>query len=426
MPLILKLYSLIHLILLPFILPFEILKRAPKRRSIWLKEKFGFVALPGFSNQQKTLWVHAVSLGEIKAITKFLELVADHFNICLTTTTETGRAYAENLVKEIPNLKVFYNPFDLGFSIKRFLKKINPSALVIVETELWPNMIYISSRSLPIFLINARLSNKSFKNYKALSFFFKPLLNRFSAICVQNEIYLHKFKELGVIPDKLYLTGNLKFDITIKFLEFEKLQWLRRPIIIAGSTHEGEEELILKEFVKLKYQASLLLVPRHPERFDKVYKLCLSRLELRKNTLILKYSEIENSQNKELLKDLSPYQKVVVVVDKIGILASLYRIADLAIIGGSFIPHGGQNPLEAIYWKVPVIVGPYMENFPFVEDFIKEETICQVKPGDLAHTIDLILSDKILRKKLVERAYNLFLSLTGGSVKTLEIIKSTL
>jgi 3-deoxy-D-manno-octulosonic-acid transferase len=409
---------------LPLIFPLELRKRDPKRRLVWLKEKFGFVSSPYFRNNQKIIWVHAVSLGEVRAITKFLELATQEFNICLTTTTETGRTFAEKLMKENPNFKVYYSPFDLEFVIKKFLKRINPTALVLVETEIWPNMIYVSSNYIPVFLINARLSDKSFIRYKALSFFFKPLLNKISAICVQNENYLHKFKSLGVIPEKLHLTGNLKFDITIPFIKFEELEILKRPIIIAGSTHEGEERIILTSFLQLKESSSLLIVPRHPERFERVYKLC-QKLIGAEDVLVFKYSELLKNRPQEMLKDWQE-KKTVVVIDKIGILASLYRIADVAIIGGSFIPHGGQNPLEAIYWKVPVIAGPHMENFPFVAEFVKEGAILQTTPEGLTEAIHLVLTDKGYRERLVEKAYAMFMRLTGGSKKTLEIINSLL
>ena len=422
--LLLKFYSLIHLLLLPLIFPLELRKRDPKRRLLWLKEKFGFVSSPYFRNNQKIIWVHAVSLGEVRAITKFLELATQEFNICLTTTTETGRTFAEKLMKENPNFKVYYNPFDLEFVIKKFLKRVNPTALVLVETEIWPNMIYVSSNYIPVFLINARLSDKSFIRYKALSFFFKPILNKISAICVQNENYLYKFKSLGVIPEKLYLTGNLKFDITIPFIKFEELEILKRPIIIAGSTHEGEEKIILTSFLQLKESSSLLIVPRHPERFERVYKLC-QKLIGSEDVFVFKYSELLKNKPQEMLKDWQE-KKTVVVIDKIGILACLYRIADVAIIGGSFIPHGGQNPLEAIYWKVPVIVGPHMENFPFVAEFVKEGAILQTTPEGLTEAIHLVLTDKGYRERLVEKAYAMFMRLTGGSKKTLEIINSFL
>jgi 3-deoxy-D-manno-octulosonic-acid transferase len=408
---------------LPLIFPLELRKRDPKRRLVWLKEKFGFISSPNFRDNKQIIWVHAVSLGEVRAITKFLELATQEFNICLTTTTETGRTFAEKLMRKNPNLKVYYSPFDLKFVIKKFLKKINPAALVLVETEIWPNMIYISSNYMPVFLINARLSEKSFIRYKALSFFFKPILNKISAICVQNENYLHKFKLLGVISDKLYLTGNLKFDITIPLIKFEELEILKRPIIIAGSTHEGEEKIILTSFLQIKEASSLLLVPRHPERFEKVYKLC-QKFMGGKDVIVFKYSELLENKPHEMLKDWQEEKKMVVVIDKIGILASLYQIADVAIIGGSFIPHGGQNPLEAIYWKVPVIVGPYMDNFPFVAEFVKEGAILQTTPEGLTEAICSVLRDNEYRERLGEKAYAMFMRLTGGSKKTLEIINS--
>lgn len=414
-------YSLLHILLLPVIIPWELRKRPFHKWILWLKEKFGLASKISFSEKKDILWVHAVSLGEVKAVSQLLKKLSSNFNILLTVITETGRTYGENLSREIPNLKIHYLPFDLSLIWHTFWKKINPKALILVETEIWPNLITFASQRVPVFLINARLSDGSFPKYHKLAFFFKPLLNLLTAICVQDEKYLHRFNQLGVKSEKLYLTGNLKFDLSILPLEFSFLSFLERPIVIAGSTHEPEEEMMLKLFLRIEEIKSLLLVPRHPERFSEVWKLCLEMVGNKAG--VFSYSDLEKLKNNKTPILTSQPERAVILVDRVGILASLYGLADLAVIGGSFIPHGGQNPLEAIYWKVPVIVGPYMENFPFVEEFIREKAIIKVSQVDLEETIKLLLSDKTLRREIAERAYQRFQALSGSTERTLAVLK---
>ncbi|MFN3921953.1 MAG: 3-deoxy-D-manno-octulosonic acid transferase, partial [Caldimicrobium sp.] len=313
-------------------------------------------------------------------------------------------------------VKIFYLPFDIKFCLKNFLKGTKAKALFLTETELWPNLILTTSSQIPIALINGRLSEKSFKRYKGIKFFIKPLLKRFEFLAVQEENYAKYFNQLGVEREKIKVVGNLKFDIFLKEIDFPELNNLPKPIILAGSTHSQEEELILKAFLEVFSQGTLIIVPRHPERFDKVEKVILSRLK--ENTLFIRYSSI---------KDTFPEfksKRVILLFDEMGKLASLYRICDFAIIGGSFVPHGGQNPLEAIYWKKPVIVGPYMENFPFVEEFIKKKGLLQVNPENLERILKELIKNPHIAKEIAERGYEIFLKKRGALEKTLELIRN--
>lgn len=413
------LYTLFYLLGLIFFLPKEYFKRPKELRKRWLKEKLGFLEKFDFNSNKECLWIHAVSVGEVMALKELIKALSSQYKILLSTITDTGRKIALEHFKDL-EVKVIYLPFDLPFCIKRVWKIFNPKALIIAETEIWPNLIRITSSFIPVLLINGRLSEKSFKSYKRLKFFIKPILNLFSVIGVQEKLYQHRFQALGVSPEKIVLTGNIKFDLEIEEISFPWERYLKQPIIVAGSTHFPEERNILEAFLKVfsnRKQGTLLLVPRHPERFEEVEKMIKNLLLDYSEVSFLKVSEIEKKE--DLIKKVS---KIVILVDKVGILRHLYRICEIAIIGGSFIPHGGQNPLEAIYWKKTVIVGPHMENFPFIEEFLKKEAICQTSIEKLVETLENLVQNESQRKELAERAYQIFKEKGGAKERTLKII----
>jgi len=412
------LYSFLYFLILFFLFPKEFFKRKKNKRLVWLKEKLGFIYEPLFKEKRPIIWVHAVSVGETLAIAPLIKELSKRYNIVLTTITDTGREIAEKRFAGLP-VKIYYLPFDLKGPILRFLKRAKPQALLIAETEIWPNLIKVSSEHIPVSLINGRLSEKSFKNYRLFKFFFDSLLNRLSFLALQEEIYAERFKALGVKEEKIKVVGNLKFDLEIPYREFKELENLPSPIIIAGSTHSPEEELILKTFLKVLSKGSLILVPRHPQRFKEVENLILNLLtSLKEEVEFYLYSA---------LKEKNPFfskERVVLLFDEMGLLGSLYRIGDIAIIGGSFIPHGGQNPLEAIYWKKAVVTGPYMNNFPFVQEFLKEGAILQTNERGLEKTLRELVENEELRKKIGEKAYQLLEKKKGATAKTLTLINS--
>ncbi|MCS7279728.1 MAG: 3-deoxy-D-manno-octulosonic acid transferase [Thermodesulfobacteriaceae bacterium] len=416
------LYTLLYFLALVFFLPKEYFKRPKELRKRWLKEKLGFLEKLDFnSNNKEYLWIHAVSVGEVMALKELIRALSPQYKILLSTITDTGRKVALEHFKDL-EVKVIYLPFDLPFCIKRVWKTFNPKALIISETEIWPNLIRVMSSLIPVILINGRLSEKSFKNYKKLKFFIKPILNLFSAIGVQEKLYQHRFQALGVSPEKIILTGNIKFDLEIGDISFSWEKYLKQPIIIAGSTHFPEEKIILKAFLRVfsnRKQGTLLLVPRHPERFEEVEKMIKNLLSDCSEVSFLKVSEIEKDEN---FIERNRAYKLIILVDKVGILRYLYRICEIAIIGGSFIPHGGQNPLEAIYWKKTVIVGPHMENFPFIEEFLKKEAICQTSIEKLVETLEDLVQNENQRKELAKRAHQIFKEKGGAIEKTLKII----
>lgn len=407
-------YTFLYLFALLFILPFEYFKRPSQLRKKWIKEKFGF-----FSKRESklpTVWVHAVSVGEVVSVSRMVKELSKKYRIVLTTITDTGQKVAKERFKDF-NVDIFYMPFDIPFAINKFLRNFSPVAIIITETELWPNLIRIGSQNTSVILVNGRISDRSYKGYCKVKFFIKSLLRKMSLICVQEYQYREKLINLGAEDEKIYVTGNMKFDIEIKEIKFSWEKYIPNPVILAGSTHEPEEEIILDSFLKLSIDGTLMLAPRHPERFIEVENL------IRK--------KIANSDKKILFSKLSSFhsvpsnqnQTLILLIDQMGILGSLYRVCDLAIVGGSFIPHGGQNPLEPAYWKKPIICGPYMDNFPFIEEFIREKACLIVDKDSLVSAMKDLIENPKLSETIGNRAYQLFLNKAGATKRTIKLIE---
>ncbi|PMP63992.1 MAG: 3-deoxy-D-manno-octulosonic acid transferase [Caldimicrobium thiodismutans] len=412
-----KLYSLLYLLGFLFYLPKEILKRKNQEPFKWLREKLGMIEPPAFEIKRPVIWIHAVSVGEVLAVSPLIELLSKTYNIVLTTITLTGREVAKKRLKDLP-VKIYYLPLDLKLPLLNFLKKTEAKVLLITETELWPNLIDTISKKIPVALINGRITERSFKRYKLFKFFFKPLLNRLKFLAVQEEIYAERFKALGVNSEKIKIVGNLKFDLSIPERDFKELEALPKPIIIAGSTHYPEEKIILQSFLKAVNKGTLIIVPRHPERFREVEEIILSQINSEVD--YLRYTTLKH------LSLSSLKSQVVLLFDEMGVLSSLYKIGNLAIIGGSFIPHGGQNPLEAIYWKKPVITGPHMENFPFIKEFVKEKAIIETPAKNLPQVLKSLFENEKLMQNMAEKAYKLFLSKRGALERTKNLIDELL
>jgi 3-deoxy-D-manno-octulosonic-acid transferase len=450
----LLIYTFLYSIALLFFLPKEYFKRHSNIRKRWIKEKFGFFnklhlqsstfslqpsaylqpsafSLQPILSLRPFIWIHAVSVGEVIAIEKLVKELSKEHQIILSTITDTGQKVAQEKFKNYP-VRVIYLPFDIPCAIKRTIKNFNPLALILTETELWPNLIHIASKKIPVIVVNGRLSEKSFKGYKKFKFFIKHLIKNFSLICVQEKEHKERFIELGADKEKIHVTGNMKFDIELKQINFQWESIISHPVILAGSTHDPEEEFILNAFLNLNIKSTLIIAPRHPERFNIVEKMIKSKIE--KVSIGIKFSK---------LSDLQPWgpQKVVsllgcpsacfpqaesfiILVDQMGILGSLYRVCDIAIIGGSFIPHGGQNPLEPAYWKKPIICGPYMHNFPFIEEFLKEKACLMVDKESLLSSIKKLISSSSLCNNMGEQAYKIFQKKSGATSRTLSLLKN--
>ena len=317
-------------------------------------EKIGF--FQGEKNVNKSIWIHAVSVGEVNVALKLiqdLEEILESPNFILSTTTLTGaRKAQENHSK---NLKHVYFPFDLKFICKKFISFYNPSILLLVETEIWPNLINVSNEfKLPVVLVNGRLSDKSLKKYQRLSSFFKGSFNKIDHAFVQSKNDFERFFEAGINRDAMSVSGSIKFDITLmalkNFTENEVNYYKEKYLFVCGSTHPGEEEILIDSFIDLnKENKHLVLAPRHPERFGEIKELVN-----KKNLSNILYTEI--SSNPDIESD-------VTIVDVIGRLLDFYEIADCVFIGGTLVDHGGQNFLEPAFFNKPIISGRSTYNF---------------------------------------------------------------
>ncbi|MDI6800793.1 MAG: 3-deoxy-D-manno-octulosonic acid transferase [Thermodesulfovibrionales bacterium] len=425
-------YSLIYLLFLFFLLPFEYLKRHRDLRRRWLKERFGKHSaevwksrsaevktseLPIFrASELKTVWIHAVSVGEVIAAVSLIRKIKERHptaEIIVSTVTDTGQKVARERIGDIA--RIVYVPFDLPFAVNSALKKFKPSLFIIMETELWPNAIRIlGGNGVPVLLMNGRISGKSFSGYKKLRFFIKDVLKNVSIFCMQNELYSERIRELGAEPDKIKTIGNLKFDTRPSSTVPEWTRILQGTTMIAGSTHGTEEDIILDAYVKLKSDfpmLNLIVAPRHPERFKEVEEL-------------IKKRGVKYFKRSELAEGIM--SGVVILLDVIGELASVYGACAIAVIGGSFIEHGGQNPLEPAYWSKAIVCGPHMENFPFIDEFYKSGGALRVEEGNLYQALKDILNSPEKMSAMGKTAKDLHDKNSGAVERAMEEIKKYL
>ncbi len=314
------------------------------------------------------VWIHAVSVGEVQSASSLIRRIKRKSPLpcVLSTVTITGRDMALRLLASGAVEKIFYSPFDTKKFVTQALDNIKPLIYISMETELWPEMFAeLKARKIPAFLANGRISEKSFKRLRRTKWFWRGVLDALTKLMVRFEEDKEKFIALGVPPEKIIVTGDCKVDALLdrrKITGPERWEWLRRndaPLFVAGSTHQGEDEIVISAFriVRRKFpDARLIIVPRHPERALMTVASVLPYQELNAELL----SQIENDKRK--LNDVD-----VIAVDRIGILFELYAVADAVFIGGSLVEKGGQNPFEPALFGLPAIHGPCMTDFPDTE-----------------------------------------------------------
>jgi len=389
------------------------------------RERMG--RLPVYLNVDgdRSLWIHAVSVGEVLAARPLVPVLRERFpghRIFLSTTTMTGNAVAKKSVRGIDGL--FYAPLDFPHPVRRALEVLNPSLLVLVETELWPNLVHEACRrGTRVALVNGRISPRSFPRYERARRFLSPLFSEIDLFLMQAEAHAERVRALGAPPDRVRVTGNLKFDAVEPGRIPERLARLLqggadpRPLWVAGSTVGGEEELVLSAFHRVRErvpQARLLVAPRHPERFPLVPALveaagfrCLRRSAL----------------------DPAAWRDgEVLLLDTLGELAQVYALASVVFVGGSLVPSGGHNILEPAVAGKAVVVGPHMENFQEIADqFRSESAMVQVaSPDELAREVSALLLDDERRRGLGERARELVGRNRGAVSRTADALSSLL
>lgn len=362
-----RLYSLLLYLALPFLLLRLAWRgrRAPGYRKRW-GERLGFY---GEHPLQANIWIHAVSVGEVQAAQPLIKHFLEHHpdaRVMVTTTTPTGSERLRNLFAE--GVRHVYTPFDLIPIVDRFLDAVRPRLVVIMETEIWPNMLRACERrEIPVVLANARLSARSALGYARLGKFTRETLERLAAIGAQSTDDADRFRALGVPSARIRVTGNVKFDLRQPGSLTDHAEVLRRflgnerPVWIAASTHEGEEEQVLNAHREVLHElprALLVLVPRHPERFDRVAVLVEGQgLGLARR-----------SANEPCSDQVS-----VFLGDTMGELPVFLAAGDAAFIGGSLVPIGGHNLLEAAVVGTPVAIGPYVFNFAEITELMVRE-----------------------------------------------------
>ncbi len=386
-----------------------------------IAERFGFGAR---LNGSRGVWVHAVSLGEVTAAAALIRALRARYPgtaLILTTATPTGRARALALFGE--SITVRFVPYDTPGSMRRFLSRAHPRLAIIMETELWPNLFHqCRRRRIPVVLANARLSMKSVARYRRFGALFREVFSAGTLVAAQSAHDADRFIAIGAARDRTHVVGNLKFDVAIdpavtaRGLHLRSAYWGDRPVWIAGSTHEGEEDAALTAQALIQSAvpaALLLLVPRHPERFQAVADL-LNRRGFR--------FERRSSDN-PVRADAQ-----VLLVDTIGELAGLYASVDVAFVGGSLVPVGGHNLLEPAALGVPIMTGPYQSNAKEIATLLlREGAAVQVSDAaELARSVAELLADPDKRREVGANGLRVVAMNRGSLARLIELIAPSL
>jgi 3-deoxy-D-manno-octulosonic-acid transferase len=378
-------------------------------------------------NNHSIIWLHCVSVGEARAAQSLVRALLDRFpttRLVVSTTTVTGQKVAHEIFGE-QAAAVFYFPIDWAWTVRRALRAIRPSVVLIMETELWPRLFSECRRKqIPVALVNGRISNKSFQRYRWIRSFIGRVLNDLTLAIMQSPEDAKRIRDLGVDAEKLRVSGNLKFDSANVALDQDLTSKLRErfnlngsALIVAASTHEPEEKVILAAFKRTREShpdGRLLIAPRHPERFQEAAEL------LEKSGLTWsRRSQPESERDRK---------SDVVLLDTIGELGAIYSLADLVFVGGSIIPHGGHNVLEPAAQGVCTITGPYTQNFAWITNaMLSEEALVQLPESadfaaELSSVINQLLSDEKRRREIGARAKSVCQRNQGATEKTIEMI----
>lgn len=416
-------YTCFFYLLIPIVL-LRLLWRsfaAPAYAKRWA-ERFGFFS--PLLTDKKVVWLHTVSVGEfLGALPLIRRLLADaRLQLVITTTTPTGservRATLGDAVFHV------YTPYDLPDVLQRFLRRVKPSLLLVMETELWPNTLAACKKAgVPSVLINARLSEKSARGYARFSGLTRPMLRNLSCVAIQNHKDAERFMALGLPESCAKITGNIKFDLTLSdevrlkaaHLKDELSQKRRRRVFIAASTHQGEDEIILRAFKLLRASSNpavkntlLVLVPRHPERFERVGQLCVNQ-----GFTVARRSKSDACAQSDIL-----------LGDTMGELLLMFGASDIAFVGGSFVPNGGHNFVEPAVWKLPLLSGESIFNFAEVSRLLIDAGALRLVASAeaLAAECELLIAYPALCKQRGEAAWQVANDNRGALDKTLAII----
>ncbi len=418
-------YNILSIFLFVPVFLFNIFRSIKLGWPLAAAERFGFVPRSTLAKiaGRPVIWLHAVSVGEALAARPLLKALRTRYPghaIVVTNTTETGKTAASGF----PEVDLcLYFPFDFLLSVRIMLRSVKPRIIIIMETEIWPNFSREAARNyIPLVLANGRISDRSFTRYLKFSWFFRPPLRCFSAICMQSEIGRERITAIGAYPDKVRVTGNLKNDIPSRQVSEEERRQLRNRysipddccVLTAGSTRDGEEQHIIAAYKELSATIGtlfLVLVPRHPERAGDVAALLEGAM--------VQYRKRSTLSNEHQLK---PGE--VLLVDTVGELMNLYALADIAFVGGSLAPLGGHNLLEPASVGIPSVFGPHMANFREIEALVLQygAGIQIHHPDELTSACQTLITSSELRRILGQNGLKLLRDNSGATERHMDVI----
>ena len=424
-------YSLVLLFYFVALLPVVAYKRLRYRKPLGRSaDRFGHISDAINPDHEPSIWIHAVSVGEVLAARALLEGLRQHYpnhRLVLSTTTVTGREVAEQLQHSVDS--VFYAPLDFSRFVTRALDRVVPEMVIFIDTEIWPNwLLACRRRGVRTVIVNARISDRSYRRYRLVQPFMKRALANLDFVCAQTQRWGQRFVELGLPPANMSVTGSLKFDAlgpastgvaldavdpVLRLFGFAE----NRQVLMAASTLKGEEQPIFKAFQAIQEasdDAILIVAPRHPERAKDIFRLAEQmgfEVMLRSALTVQEFSPPE-----------------VVVIDSIGELPWLFQLATVVFVGGSLVPAGGHNILEPAVFGKPIVFGPYMENFLEIADlFVRRSAAIQVSSATvLQDELVGLMADPVRRARVGDAARVLLEEEKGAQVKTLAAITELL
>lgn len=399
--------------IIPFI---DFIRKTKNKPPIPLKQKLARIHFPDFSNQ-KVIMLHGVSVGEILSLENLIKSIKKNFpdvKLVLTAGTVTGFELANKKYEQYADF-ITYFPLDFYKTVETFLENVNPSIVLIAETELWPNFAYYCrQKNIPLYIINGRISDKSYPKYLKIKKFISIVLACYSGVFCQSGVDKQKFVSLGANPRYSEVMKNLKFEIEKKVCDIN-LYSEGYKVLIAGSTHKGEDEIVLEAYKKLRQKNKnirLIIAPRHLTRVDEVHKLCLK----------YKFSTGFRTKNNDFI------DKDIIILDTLGELSKIYDIVDVAFIGGSFNKTGGHNPLEAIIYSKPVVSGPSVKNFRDIYSILTKERAAFVvnNKKEFYSILEELLTDDDYYEEISKNAADCFKNQQGALQFVIDKIKEIL
>jgi 3-deoxy-D-manno-octulosonic-acid transferase len=418
-------YNALSIILVFPVLAYHLYRSISRGRPPALAERFGLLSASELSkiDGRPVIWLHAVSVGESIAARPLLKALRAHYPkhaILVSNTTETGRGTTSAFPEK--DLCIYF-PFDFLPAVRRALDSIKPELVIIMETEIWPNFTReAASRNIPVVLANGRISDRSYARYLKFSWFFRHALQHFSRLCMQTETDCERIVAIGAPPDRTLRAGNLKYDIPFHSVGHDEKRCLRAHysipegllVLMAGSTHPGEEQLVIDTYRKLLpifEGLFLILVPRHPERASEVATL-------------LERSGI-SYQRRTSLQGSEPFQQGgALLIDTVGEMMNLYALSDIAFVGGSLVPTGGHNLLEPASLGIPSIFGPHTNNFKEITELVLQYGAgVQVdSPEELTESCRTLITSSELRRVFGMNGLKLIRDNGGATERHLEVV----